>query len=90
MKLLVVLVLSLAVAQILPSCDGGSEVVGWVDEKYVDRSVPGPRYMIVINTIHYDVDFGFWNSVQIGDLVKFDGVKWSIVRKRSSRGVILT
>lgn len=90
MKLLLVLILSFALTQVIPSCDGGSEVVGWIDEKYIDRSIQGQRYMIVINTIHYDVDFGFWNSVQIGDLVKFDGAKWSIVRKRTSRVVPLT
>lgn len=81
MKTLLVVALFSLVAQIVPSCDGGRDVVGWVEEKYVDRSVQGQAYVIVVNTVHYEVDFGFWNSVQVGDLVKYDGRLWSIVRK---------
>lgn len=84
MKVLFLLVLLVTAAQILPSCNGdGKEVVGWVDEKYVNRTEPGPRYIIVINHVEYDVTFGFWNSVDVGDLVKWDGIQWTIVRKRS-------
>ena len=87
MKVVFLVVLFVAVAQILPSCgdtgDTGAEVVGWVDEKYVAPSSPGQRYVIVINHVEHDVLFGFWNSVDVGDLVKWDGLQWTILRKRS-------
>ncbi len=91
-KILAVVAL-LAVAQIIPSCggrpgsSGGEEVtpgqalvIGWVDEKRHLNSEFEP-YQIVINHIEYGVPYSFWRSVGIGDLVKFDGVKWTIVRK---------
>lgn len=82
MKFLLVAALLVTVTQIMPSCDGGSEVVGWIEEKYIDRSAPGGRYMIVINTVHYEVPFAFWENADVGDLVKYDGRQWTIVRKR--------
>lgn len=79
MKLLFVVTLFVLAAQILPSCGGEREVVGWVEEKF-DR---GARYFIMINYVEYMVPFPFWNNVGVGDLVKFDGTQWTIVKKAS-------
>jgi len=88
-KVLAVVVL-MAVAQILPSCGGGPggaadepagpQVIGWVDEKRsrVWETIP---HIIVINQLEYGVPYDFWASVGVGDLVKFDKGKWSVVRK---------
>lgn len=85
MKLSLLVVLAVAVAQIVPSCDGGvKEVVGWVEEKYIDRVTLRQRYTIVINTVAYDVPFQFWHNVEVGDLVKYDGIEWTIVRKKGT------
>lgn len=81
-----------AVAQILPSCGGpaspagGSgvspqaEVIGWVEEKR-SRVWEQTPYMVVINSHEYGVTYEFWMAVGVGDLVKFAGGKWTIVRK---------
>jgi len=81
-----------AVAQILPSCGGpaspaGSpgvgpqaDVIGWVAEKR-SRVWESTPYMIVINHIEHGVPYEFWVAVEVGDLVKFAGGKWTIVRK---------
>ena len=82
----------LSVAQIIPSCGGGpgsgddpsvrsaAQVIGWVDEKRtrVSETVP---WLVVINHIEHGVPYEFWMTVDIGDLVKFEGGKWSIIRK---------
>jgi hypothetical protein len=85
-------VVLLVVAQILPSCGGGPggsgdessgpDVVGWVDEKRtrVWETIP---HIIVINQIEYGVPYDFWTSVNVGDLVKYEGGRWSIVRRAS-------
>ncbi len=93
LKVLAVMLL-LAVAQILPSCgDKGSSgtssgeqasnapvVIGWVDEKrtHISETIP---YFVVINSVEYAVSYEFWKDVRVGDLVKNDGQKWTIVRK---------
>ncbi len=86
----------LVVLQIIPSCGGakpGSDdsssassgkptvVVGWVDEKRVAKNDETLPYLIVINSRGYGVPYEFWRQVSIGDLVKFDGDTWTIVRK---------
>lgn len=89
-KMLAVVAL-LAVAQIFPSCGGQgtgdspgvgtqAQVIGWIEEKRtrVWETVP---YIIVINRIEYGVSYEFWTSVDVGDLVKNEGGKWTIVRK---------
>jgi len=91
-KVLIVGVL-LVVAQIIPSCGGASapgddqtgtgsqtQVIGWVEEKrtYPFEATP---YVVVINLHEYSVPYDFWRTVQIGDLVKSDGITWTIVRR---------
>jgi len=91
-KVLAVVAL-LAVAQLIPSCggrpgsSGGEEVtpsqivvIGWVEEKR-HRVFETTPYMVVINSNEYGVPYAFWLKVGVGDLVKFDGTKWTIVRK---------
>jgi hypothetical protein len=89
MKVLAIVVL-LAVAQLIPSCgdtgeDGASrnQVIGYVDEKRQNVTEFNP-YLVVINNIEYPVPYQFWLEVSIGDLVRFDGRSWRIVRKRGS------
>jgi hypothetical protein len=90
-KVLVV-VAFLAVAQIIPSCGGGpgpgagqgvggqAQVIGWVEEKRtrIGETLP---YMVVINQMEYGVPYEFWMAVGVGDLVKYQDGKWTIVRK---------
>jgi hypothetical protein len=82
----------MAVAQILPSCGGGAspaggpgtatqpEIIGWVSEKRTRMSETIP-YLIVINDREHGVPYEFWMMVGVGDLVKYEGRKWTIVRK---------
>lgn len=90
-KVLAVVAL-LSVAQILPSCGGGpgssgepsvtsaAQVIGWVDEKRT-RVWDTTPWIVVINNVEHGVPYEFWMTVDIGDLVKLEGAKWSIVRK---------
>ncbi len=77
--ILLVMVLA-SVAQFLPSCgDSDRTVIGWVEAKHAQPS--GDGYVITINNVDYQVPGYFWNEVKIGDLVKWDGKVWTIVRK---------
>lgn len=90
-KVLVV-VAFLTVAQIIPSCGGQSgpggaaevggqaQVIGWVEEKRT-RIYETLPYMVVINQVEHGVPYEFWMTVGVGDLVKYQGGKWTIVRK---------
>lgn len=89
MKVLAV-VLLLAVAQLIPSCgdkdDDASDrpqVIGWVAEKRT-RTTQTIPYLLVINQVEYGVPYEFYMVVGVGDLVKYDGIKWTIVRKAGS------
>ena len=86
------IVLLLAVAQLIPSCgdkddDQASndrpQVIGWVAEKRTKIQAILPN-LIVINQVEYGVPYEFWMNVGVGDLVKFDGTKWTVVRKARS------
>ena len=82
---LMVVVAALGLAQIAPSCGGSDEertIVGWVARKF-----PAPglnRLIIVINNVEYDVPPEFYDEVKVGDLVKFEGGLWKIVKKAGS------
>jgi hypothetical protein len=81
-KVLLVVVLAVSLAQFAPSCGGlGKEVVGWVDGKH--WSGRRDSYVIIINNVEYNVPDDFYNLVQIGDMVKYDPKTdaWSILRK---------
>lgn len=71
----------MALAQVLPSCGEGQAVIGWVDAKF--PSPANNAYVIVINHVEYFVPFEFYQTVKVGDLVKFDNGDWTIVRRRT-------
>jgi hypothetical protein len=78
-------VLATTLAQALPSCGGEvekSEVVGWVEAKRIDST--SHDFLIVINSVEYLVPGYFWSQVEVGDLVKWDGMTWTIVKKRNA------
>ncbi len=86
MKPFLLVTLLVLVAQAFPSCQGQGEqeIVGWVEEKFTARPSGSVEYVIVINTVWYEVPFNFWSRVEVGDLVKYDGTQWTIVRKKGS------
>ncbi len=75
-----VIVGSLALAQIVPSCGGEEQtIVGWVQRKF-----PFPArdaYMIEINNVEYEVPQEFYEEVKAGDLVKYEKGIWTILKK---------
>ncbi len=81
-KAILLVVVLTALAQVLPACGGDNEstaVIGWVEAKRVDRISGG--YVVVINDTDYDVPAYFWAQVNVGDLVKWDGKTWTIIKK---------
>jgi hypothetical protein len=80
MKIALLMVL-LAVAAQIPACgeDQESGIVGWVEAKRVDGTTHS--FVISINHVEYDVPSYFWSLVTVGDLVKWDGKTWTIVKK---------
>jgi hypothetical protein len=86
LKVVLLVVLTTTLAQAFPACGEGekSEVVGWVEAKKIDST--SHDFLITINSVDYLVPGYFWNQVQIGDLVKWDGMVWTIVKKRNAPG----
>lgn len=86
LKALIVIFLATSMAQIVPSC-GGSEtgrpgdalVTGVVEAKRITQ--PERNYTIFVLSTEYDVPVPFWQDVRVGDLVKWDGKVWTIVRR---------
>ncbi len=83
-----VVLLSVALGQIIPGCGDSSSdtgiLIGWVDRKYVEPAREfggGLIYMLDINFRPYTVPRVFWNEVDVGDKVMFDGKKWVILKK---------
>ncbi len=85
LRIVLLLTMITTVAQIFPSCGGeeGAQVVGWVEAKRVDST--GHSFVITINSTDYEVPGYFYAQVQVGDLVKWDGQTWTIVKKASER-----
>ncbi len=83
-RITLLLVALTTIAQIVPSCGGGGDdegagVVGWVEMKKVE---PGAHaFILVINSTDYEVPGYFWQQVEVGDLVKWDGRTWKIVKR---------
>jgi hypothetical protein len=86
-KITLLLVVLTAIAQVFPSCgsggdDEGGGVVGWVEMKKVESAAQaGHAYVLVINSTDYEVPGYFWQQVDVGDLVKWDGRTWTIVKR---------
>ncbi|MDR7426437.1 MAG: hypothetical protein QN152_13280 [Armatimonadota bacterium] len=84
--LLLVALVATTLAQVLPSCDGGGggpKVIGWVEAKYARAA--DPQYVVVINGIEYAVPDDFFFKVEVGDLVKYEGGVWTIIRRAGSQ-----
>ena len=87
MKILLAVILATVVAQ-LPSCGtlfapGDETILGYVEEKYVAPEVEGgtPKPWIVVNGKDYLVPWEFYREVDVGDIVKYEKGRWSIVKK---------
>lgn len=90
-KVLVLVVALFSVAQILPSCGGGPDdatVIGWVEAKGIDTYARA--YTITILSQPYEVPYYFYQEVKVGDLVKWDGKVWTIVKKASAPRLVAT
>lgn len=85
LRIALLVLMMTTVAQIFPSCgaEEGSDLVGWVEAKRVDASAHS--FVITINSSDYEVPGYFYAQVQVGDLVKWDGHTWVIVKKASDR-----
>ncbi len=81
LRVTLLVIMLTAIAQVFPSCGGeeGAAVVGWVEAKRVESA--GHVYSITINSVEYEVPGYFWQQVGVGDLVKWDGRTWTIVKK---------
>ena len=78
--LLFVALLSLLAADISVGCGSKAYVYGPVTQKFNTGAVQ-EEHMILINGDTYTVPIGFFEHVQVGDTVKFNGREWSIVKK---------
>jgi hypothetical protein len=56
-------------------------VVGTVEYKRITQ--PERSYTIFVLGTEYEVFPAFWQQVNVGDLVKWDGKVWTIVRRAS-------
>lgn len=83
--MLLVVLLAISLAQAVPGCAGedGREIIGFVDEKRISQQSGDTEYVLVINRIPYSVPAHFWLRADVGDIVKNDGMEWTIVRRRS-------
>ena len=84
LKVVLLVILATTLAQAFPSCGGEekTELVGWVEAKRIDSS--SHDFLLVINSVEYAVPGYFYQQAEIGDLVKWDGTTWTIVKKRSA------
>ncbi|TMQ46965.1 MAG: hypothetical protein E6K73_14370 [Candidatus Eisenbacteria bacterium] len=85
LRAVLLVVLATTLAQAIPSCGGAdepTEVVGWIEAKRIDSF--GHYFLIVINSVEYQVPGYFYQQVEVGDLVKWDGMTWTIVKKRNA------
>jgi hypothetical protein len=78
--LVFVALLSLLAADISVGCGAQAYVYGPVSQKY--SPVPSePNAQILISGQAYEVPMSFYNQVQVGDVVRFNGRAWSIVQR---------
>jgi len=75
--LLFIVLLSAFAADISVGC-GQTYVYGKVIQKY---TAPNQTYQISINGTSYSVPVDFFNTVHVGDMVKFNGKTWTIVKE---------
>jgi hypothetical protein len=75
-----VAILSLLAADFSIGCGSQAYVYGPVSQKFVTSSNETDKY-IEINGQTYSVPWSFFNDVQVGDTVRFNGKQWSIVKR---------
>jgi hypothetical protein len=78
--LVFVALVSAFAADISVGC-GGQYVYGPVDQKI--RSGGGGGNLIRVQGEAYEVPLSFFDTVQVGDIVKYNGNEWSIVKRAS-------
>ncbi len=87
MKIALAVLLLTMTLQIFPSCGGltgqDDKVVGYVEDRYSapDRTGGPPQPWIVVNGRDYMVTWDFYREVHIGDLVKYENGRWTIIKK---------
>jgi hypothetical protein len=83
LRIVLLVTMMTTVAQIFPSCgsEESAQLVGWVEAKRVDAT--SHSFVVIINSTDYEVPGYFFAQVQVGDLVKWDGHTWTIVKKAS-------
>jgi hypothetical protein len=74
-------ILALLAADFTVGCGKNAYVYGPVTQKYTTGANSDPDKMIEIGGQTYLVPPGFYTSVQVGDIVRFNGHTWSIVKK---------
>ncbi|MHB8732364.1 MAG: hypothetical protein ACYDAB_11315 [bacterium] len=81
-----VAILSLLAADISVGCGKNAYVYGPVEQKYVkNRDEFDPQIMVGGQT--YLVPVTFFDAISVGDTVKYNGTKWSIVKTSDGRPV---
>ena len=81
-----VAILSLLAADISVGCGANQYVFGPVEQKYVKEP---DEYdgQIMVQGQTYLVPSTFYSAISVGDTVKFNGHKWSIVKTADGRPV---
>ena len=59
---------------------GPGYVAGIVTQKFTGGH-DGGEYEVAVNGAPYEVPMTFWLSVQVGDVVRYTGIEWQIVKK---------
>ena len=77
--LVFVLALSMLAADISVGCAGKGYVYGVVQAKFAGTG-DNDMSVLQIASESYTVPAGFYSEVQVGDLVRFDGKTWTIVK----------
>ena len=77
--LLFVVALSGFAADMTVGCASQAYVYGIVQNKYSGNGDAGNTVLEIASTT-YTVPAGFYETVRIGDLVRFDGKTWTIVK----------
>jgi len=81
-----VAILSLLAADLSVGCGRNAYVYGPVEQKYTTGSDEGDR-LIMIQGQTYLVPPAFYTVISVGDTVKYNGTKWSIIKYADGRPV---
>ena len=81
--LVFVLALSALAADISVGCGNDQYVYGIVQAKFTGNGDAGSSVLQIASTT-YTVPAGFFQEVQVGDWVRFDGKSWTIVKRAQS------